>query len=170
MGINNNRVSKESYDVLLKALEQEQGARQKETEAFNAEKLNYRRKLTLLADHANDSTNAHGANTVRTENFRGYDHSNAANIKTFLKFKFMPYHKFPHSSWAKFDPDNDSSFFRKIQPELDMPEHCVPSMEWKDKQVPLISRGITNWRSNISGAIKYAYLGKNVCALECLLF
>ncbi len=155
-------VSKESYDVLLKALEREQNARQKEAEAFSAEKLNYRRKLALLADHANDSTNAHGTNSVCQKTFQGYDHSNAANIKTFLKFTFMPYHKFPHSSWAKFDPDNRNSFFRKIIPELDMPEHCVPFMEWKDKQVPLISKGISNWRSIINSATKATYLGKCV--------
>ena len=150
----------DKYVAVVRALEKEKFEREKAQDLLVRERMAYRMRIAHVSEQAEEAAQAHGCNTVQKKNFRGYDHANLANIKTFLKMKVLPHIKFFHHSWTRYAPDDPKSFYRKIIGELDMPEDCLQSLEWRDRQVPLIAKCKTNWRSNVNNGARTQYMSE----------
>ena len=147
-------------DVLLKSLQREQLLRQQQEENLREVRLAHARQITLLDEQVQEASRSHGSNTIKKSNFNSYDHASNDNLKNFIRFQVMPHHKFLHKSWTRFAPNDPHSFYYKTMPEFEVPEDCVPSTYWRDKQVPQLNKKITDWRSNVNKCTKPAYFCK----------
>ena len=147
-------------EVLLKNLQREALYRQQQDDHLKEVRVAHARQLTFLNEQLQEASKAHGSNTISKKNFTTYDHATNDNLKNFIKFQMMPHHKFWHSSWSKFAPDDPYSFYCKVQDEFAIPEDAVRCVYWRDKQVPQVSKKVTDWRSNATKHSRTAYYGK----------
>lgn len=148
-----NMVTREKYDR-LKARYQNSEASWQEME------MKLKSKVIALVKSAENRHKFHGRNKMNKKEFDGYDHANSAHISHFLKNKFLPHHKFPHSSWIEYAPDDEGSFFCKIRDEVDFPQEGVlQSVFWDDNMVPMVNKKLIEWRSNANSGVGSVFSG-----------
>ncbi len=132
------------------------------------------KELQIKLARISQSVNRHwsqpsqGRNKLKKSDYDGYDHSNAANISKWLKFDFMPHYKFWHPGWKKYRPENPNSFFRKLIPELDVPDDEEVSLYWSHHLVGMVNKKVVEWRSNVSARIMAQYKGENLFVIILL--
>ena len=136
---------------------------EEDKEGWDAYETKYRQRIHALSNNLTNSRKKfHGRNRLLLENYDGYDHANRVQIKTYLKFTFLPHHKFPHKSWSYYKPTKSWSFCHKLSKVVNFPDEEEGSQcaFWEDSLVPHCSKFIIDWRSNFGMALRAVYLSK----------
>ena len=165
-----NIVLKEN-DVLRMELDQLKGQleRQKEDGAKRE------KRMSVTIEQMNNSAKRKkmmcvGRNKLRTAEFDSFDHANTATVNKWLRFQFLPHHKFLHTSWKIYSPKRKKSFCGLIMPMLSVPENECVRVYWEQRLVGIISRCYTNWKSNINIQVKKQFYGESICIFHlCVL-
>ena len=123
------------------------------------------KKLGLVIDQLTNSAKRKkmmcvGRNKLRTSEFDSFDHANTATINKFLRFEFLPHHKFLHSSWKIYSPKRKKTFCGILMPKLSVPVDESRRMYWDQRLVAVVSRCYSNWKSNINIGVKKQVYGK----------
>jgi len=157
-GQSNEMVPRKKYERVKRQFEKEREDIAAEREDWERDRMKLVGRIAKMVKHIENAAKSHGRNMTKKVNYDGFDHANNANITTFIRFVFFPHHKFPHHSWALYLPNDERSMFRRIIPELDMPEQCIPSLYWKDNIVPLVNKKFQEIRSGIVSKLRDQYL------------
>ena len=151
-------VTRKKYEKVKRYLENERNERAKEREDWEVDRMKFVHKIAKMVKHIENAGKSKGRNMHRRVDFDGFDHANNANIGTFIRFVFFPHHKFPHHSWSLYLPDEERSMFRRLITEVDIPEHCIPSLYWKDNIVPLVNKKLQECRSSLVSKLRDQYM------------
>ena len=101
-----------------------------------------------------------GRNKTKVSGFDTDEHAINATIGTFVRMMVYPKTKFLHSSWLEFAPENETSFFYKLQSELQFPNNIGMDLFWVDKVVPIVNKKLCETRANIAAAVRSGYIRK----------
>lgn len=115
---------------------------QRECERLKEELEKYRVKLNRLRGQVMSGDIHLGRNNLKANQFDSYDHANLEIIGKFCKTQLFPHHKFLHSSWTKYSPDDETSLYHKCREEIELPSIEDEEFYWRNKTVPLSTKSI----------------------------
>jgi hypothetical protein len=134
---------------------------QKECDRLRGELVKYQSKLNKLQGQVMSGEVHQGRNSLTASQFVSYDHANLEIIGRFCKTKLFPHHKFLHSSWSKYSPDDKTSLYYKCREEIDLPSIENEEFYWRNNTVPFINKKYSKIRANINSNIKGEYIGES---------
>ena len=101
-----------------------------------------------------------GRNQMKKQTYDGFMFANNDIIAKFCRHTVFPHHKFLHSSWSDYTPNDPTSLCVKLLDELDWPEDCDVEFYWHDKIVPLFKKCYCDCRSGAHNVVRICYQGE----------
>ena len=152
MSRNDNEARKKQNSALQKLKEERKKTENLEFElqVVNAEKKSM--KLILKTRGC-----AMGRNQVAKINYDGFVKANKSALTNCVRHKMFSHHKFLHSFWIFYTPNDVTSLCYKILGEIDWPRHCGIEYYWVNKIVPLFSATLIESQSTANEAVHQAF-------------
>ena len=125
-----------------------------------AEKSQSVKQVKSLTTALKSRKTARGRNKMQKQTFDGFMFANNDIIAKFVRHTVFPHHKFLHSSWSDYTPNDRTSLCVKLLDELDWTEDCDVEFYWHDKIVPLFNKCYCDSRSCAHNFVRNCYQGE----------